>query len=191
MILFSCSPSAFNAGFGITTDFASVAEVDDQGRIVSGGSTSSGAAATASSTSSGAASTAAASTDAATSGGIGDFGSCSVPQIEFGTGFDGRKETAFQPVDKSELSCLGMNIVSHVVFQLRTTTVLPRPPVSSLSSFVTNLSTRVVPMRRLRRLAPLLRPPLTLLLQRPVNKLMVSHADQYVIAPGPQVICSL
>ena len=32
---------------------------------------------------------------------IGDFGSCTVPQIEFGTGFDNRKETSFQPVDKS------------------------------------------------------------------------------------------
>ncbi|KAJ7126965.1 hypothetical protein C8R44DRAFT_780061 [Mycena epipterygia] len=31
---------------------------------------------------------------------IGNFGSCTIPQIEFGTGFDGRKETAFQPVDK-------------------------------------------------------------------------------------------
>ena len=35
-------------------------------------------------------------------GNIGDFGSCSVPQIEFGQGFDGRKETSFKPVDQSE-----------------------------------------------------------------------------------------
>ena len=35
-------------------------------------------------------------------GKIGDFGSCSVPQIEFGQGFDGRKETSFKPVDQSE-----------------------------------------------------------------------------------------
>ena len=32
--------------------------------------------------------------------GIGNFGKCSVPQIEFGAGFDGRRETSFQPVDK-------------------------------------------------------------------------------------------
>lgn len=32
---------------------------------------------------------------------IGDFGKCSVPQIEFGVGFDNRKETSFEPVDKS------------------------------------------------------------------------------------------
>ena len=32
---------------------------------------------------------------------IGDFGSCSVPQIEFGVGFDNRKETSFEPVDES------------------------------------------------------------------------------------------
>lgn len=33
---------------------------------------------------------------------IGDFGSCSVPQIEFGVGFDNRKETSFEPVDESK-----------------------------------------------------------------------------------------
>jgi hypothetical protein len=32
---------------------------------------------------------------------IGNFGSCSVPQIEFATGFDNRKETSFQPVDQT------------------------------------------------------------------------------------------
>jgi hypothetical protein len=36
----------------------------------------------------------------AQAGNIGDFGSCSVPEIEFGVGFDGRKETSFQPADK-------------------------------------------------------------------------------------------
>ena len=44
---------------------------------------------------------AAAATSTASAGDIGDFGSCSVPQIEFGVGFDNRKETSFQPVDKS------------------------------------------------------------------------------------------
>jgi len=29
------------------------------------------------------------------------FGSCSTPEVEFGGGFDGRRETSFQPVDKS------------------------------------------------------------------------------------------
>ena len=33
---------------------------------------------------------------------IGNFGSCSVPEIEFGAGFDNRKETSFRPVDHSE-----------------------------------------------------------------------------------------
>ena len=48
-------------------------------------------------------SSAAVATSAASSSSsnIGNFGSCSVPQIEFGTGFDGRRETAFQPVDKT------------------------------------------------------------------------------------------
>ena len=31
---------------------------------------------------------------------LGNFGSCSVPEIRFGAGFDGRRETAFEPVDK-------------------------------------------------------------------------------------------
>ncbi|KAF9031018.1 hypothetical protein BDZ89DRAFT_1132139 [Hymenopellis radicata] len=54
-----------------------------------------GASATASSTAAAASSTA---TD------IGNFGSCSVPQIEFATGFDGRKETSFEPVDKTSFN---------------------------------------------------------------------------------------
>ena len=81
---------AFNAVFGITTDFAAVAEVDDQGNVVAG---------TGSSTTSAAA---AGATNADASSGIGNFGSCSVPQIEFGVGFDNRKETSFEPVDKSK-----------------------------------------------------------------------------------------
>jgi len=32
------------------------------------------------------------------------FGSCSVPQIKFGVGFDNRKETSFEPVDNSKFS---------------------------------------------------------------------------------------
>ena len=84
---------AFNAVFGITTDFAAVAEVDDQGNIVPGTGSADNASGSGAATGS----------NSTSSGGIGDFGSCSVPQIEFGVGFDGRKETSFQPVDKSEL----------------------------------------------------------------------------------------
>lgn len=40
---------------------------------------------------------------------IGNFGSCSIPQIRFGTGFDNRKETSFEPVDQSELPILYRN----------------------------------------------------------------------------------
>lgn len=94
---------AFNAVFGITTKFADVASVDDQGRVVAG--TGNGAAATAATSSAAAAANTAAtstgSTGAAAGSAIGDFGKCSVPQIEFGAGFDGRKETSFEPVDKS------------------------------------------------------------------------------------------
>ncbi|PIL35678.1 hypothetical protein GSI_02408 [Ganoderma sinense ZZ0214-1] len=96
----------FNAVFGITTNFASVAAVDDQGNVIAG-STGSATAAAAASTNNAAAATsttaaAAATTTAAASGsssGIGDFGSCSVPQITFAVGLDNRKETAFEPTD--------------------------------------------------------------------------------------------
>ncbi|KAF9030997.1 hypothetical protein BDZ89DRAFT_1037735 [Hymenopellis radicata] len=78
----------FNAAFGITTDFAAVASVDDQGNVIAG---------RAQDVSTGSDATTGATTGA--TGGIGDFGSCSVPQIEFAAGFDNRKETSFQPVD--------------------------------------------------------------------------------------------
>lgn len=105
---------AFNAVFGISTQFAAVASVDDQGRVIAGtgsgaaaASVSSAAVAAVSTTASTAVAAttsvaAAASTSTASSSAIGDFGSCSVPQIEFGVGFDGRKETSFEPVDKSK-----------------------------------------------------------------------------------------
>ncbi|KAJ7168024.1 hypothetical protein C8R46DRAFT_1163247 [Mycena filopes] len=41
---------------------------------------------------------------AAPSGAIGNFGACSVPQIEFGVGFDGRKESSFRPVDAASFN---------------------------------------------------------------------------------------
>lgn len=36
-------------------------------------------------------------------GNIGDFGKCSVPEMEFGVGFDNRTETSFRPVDRGTL----------------------------------------------------------------------------------------
>ncbi|KAJ7916386.1 hypothetical protein B0H13DRAFT_2449447 [Mycena leptocephala] len=45
-----------------------------------------------------------AATVTATSSSIGNFGKCTIPQIEFGVGFDSRKETSFQPVDKTSFS---------------------------------------------------------------------------------------
>ncbi|KIP05829.1 hypothetical protein PHLGIDRAFT_36220 [Phlebiopsis gigantea 11061_1 CR5-6] len=102
---------AFNAVFGITTNFAAVSAVDDQGNVIAGSSTgstaaTSSAAATtaAATTSTAAASSSAASSAASSSAGIGNFGSCTVPQIEFATGFDNRKETSFQPVDQTSFN---------------------------------------------------------------------------------------
>lgn len=37
-------------------------------------------------------------------GGIGNFGKCSVPRIEFAAGIDGRRETSFQPSDKASFT---------------------------------------------------------------------------------------
>ncbi len=101
---------AFNAVFGIQTNFAAIASVDDQGRVIPGTGSGAGTAASASvapasstpadatpAASSLAASPTAGSTASST---IGDFGKCTVPQIDFGAGFDGRKETSFQPDDK-------------------------------------------------------------------------------------------
>lgn len=42
------------------------------------------------------------STGTTSAGGIGNFGSCTTPQIQFGAGFDNRKETSFEPVDQSK-----------------------------------------------------------------------------------------
>ena len=109
---------AFNAVFGITTNFASVSAVDDQGNVIAGTATGSGSdtsasdatttnAATSTTSQAAAAATTSASTSSGSSSSIGDFGSCSVPQIEFGVGFDNRKETSFQPVDKSKFRLNG------------------------------------------------------------------------------------
>ncbi|KAG6817685.1 hypothetical protein H0H87_005444 [Tephrocybe sp. NHM501043] len=87
---------AFNAAFGITTNFGAIASVDNQGNVVPGTGSDGSATSTLSSTAA-----AASSTSTGSGGSIGDFGKCTVPQIEFGTGFDNRLETSFQPVDKA------------------------------------------------------------------------------------------
>ena len=80
--------------------------------------------------------TAAASTGDA--GAIGNFGKCSVPQIEFGVGFDNRKETSFQPADKGELHepSTARLFTESVLFKLRSTTAPLRRLASFLSSSV-------------------------------------------------------
>ncbi|RDX57404.1 hypothetical protein OH76DRAFT_37866 [Lentinus brumalis] len=92
----------FNAAFGITTKFADVVAVDDQGNAIPGtGNAAAQQASTAADATATSAAAAASSTSTAGASAIGDFGSCSIPQIEFGVGFDNRKETSFQPVDKA------------------------------------------------------------------------------------------
>ncbi|KAL9714092.1 hypothetical protein Ac2012v2_002400 [Leucoagaricus gongylophorus] len=46
------------------------------------------------------------------------FGSCSIPEIEFGAGFDGRRETSFQPADKVSYchgSADNINIITQFI----------------------------------------------------------------------------
>jgi len=73
---------AFNAEFGIFTNFSAIPALDDQGKPVTGpdGPGSS-------------------SPDSGASD-PPDFGKCSKPEILFASNLDGRKETAFAPVDK-------------------------------------------------------------------------------------------
>jgi len=100
---------AFNAAFGITTHFVDVPSVDNQGKIIPGTGANNGTATTTelantfvSSPTAVKISSAPVSTASSTaSSGIGNFGKCTVPQIEFGVGFDGRTETSFEPVDKT------------------------------------------------------------------------------------------
>ena len=104
---------AFNAVFGIVTDFAKDPVFDDLGNLVSGngtdtinntnningGNTGNNGSCTPTNT------PANGGNNTTTNGSvenIGNFGSCSVPEIEFGVGFDNRRETSFQPVDLGE-----------------------------------------------------------------------------------------
>jgi outer membrane scaffolding protein for murein synthesis (MipA/OmpV family) len=161
---------AFNAVFGIKTNFAAVPVVSDQGVTlgVDGSATTAAAAANNAATSAAAAAaTAAGATDAAdpcpatvtvtvsgaaatgvvsattaaavatsaaaasnttsaaSSSAIGNFGSCSVPQIEFGVGFDNRKETSFEPVDKTSFnhgSAQAIDIITQFICDTLTNT---------------------------------------------------------------------
>ncbi|KAF8149906.1 hypothetical protein B0H34DRAFT_166975 [Crassisporium funariophilum] len=92
---------AFNAAFGIATDFVAVLPVDNQGRTSSAANIGP---ATLVATRPAQATPSATAPSIVGSSGFGNFGSCSVPQIEFGAGFDGRKETSFQPADKASFS---------------------------------------------------------------------------------------
>jgi hypothetical protein len=84
-------PAVFNNFFGIKTDFKDVIALDDHGQPVgtnnAPGSTPSGNGPALTTT-----------TNSSASG--PNFGSCSTPQIKFAQGLDGRKETAFAPVDQ-------------------------------------------------------------------------------------------
>ncbi|KAL1744383.1 hypothetical protein HDZ31DRAFT_38732 [Schizophyllum fasciatum] len=100
---------AFNLAFGLKTNFSAIKAVAASGSGDSGSSA----------TTSAAASTATTKAAAATGNtGGADFGSCSTPQIEFAAGFDGRRETSFQPADKASFnhgSAQAIGIISQFV----------------------------------------------------------------------------
>jgi hypothetical protein len=82
-------PAVFNKFFGFDTNFEAVTALDDQGQPIvannaSGSTPANNGTGLTSSTAS-----------------APSFGSCSTPQIKFAAGLDGRKETAFAPVDPS------------------------------------------------------------------------------------------
>ncbi|XP_006459399.1 hypothetical protein AGABI2DRAFT_191384 [Agaricus bisporus var. bisporus H97] len=115
---------AFNEVFGIKTDFAD-SPVDDSGNSTSGAgptssinvsistvtvttttnsdSLTSAATITVPSPTSPTAPTTTVGGDenGGNAGNIGNFGSCSTPEIEFGAGFDGRRETSFRPTNSA------------------------------------------------------------------------------------------
>ncbi|KAJ3752837.1 hypothetical protein EV360DRAFT_6384, partial [Lentinula raphanica] len=104
----------FNAVFGIQTNFAAVPAVSDQVTVSAADAAATAAATDAASTTAvatdaatataAASSSATAATSTAAASDIGNFGSCSVPQIQFGVGFDGRRETSFEPVDQTSFN---------------------------------------------------------------------------------------
>ncbi|KAJ3714238.1 hypothetical protein C8R42DRAFT_726724 [Lentinula raphanica] len=89
--------SAADAAATTATDAASSAAATDAASTTAAATDAATATAAASSSATAATSTAAASD-------IGNFGSCSVPQIQFGVGFDGRRETSFEPVDQTSFN---------------------------------------------------------------------------------------
>ncbi|KAK7050955.1 hypothetical protein VNI00_005067 [Paramarasmius palmivorus] len=92
----------FNSFFGVTTNFANVAAIDNQGNVAGGGAANGGAA-------NGGAANGNTGNNANTGNngnaggnantGAADFGSCTTPEIDFAQGFDNRKETSFRPAD--------------------------------------------------------------------------------------------
>jgi len=91
--LADCVPTTVTVTAGAADDVTATASVSSvaAAATTTASATTSAASATTDDTS-------AASTDSASQ--IGDFGSCTIPQIEFGVGFDDRTETAFQPTNQ-------------------------------------------------------------------------------------------
>ncbi|KAG9224911.1 hypothetical protein CCMSSC00406_0001938 [Pleurotus cornucopiae] len=94
---------AFNDAFGVPTGFVDIPARDTSGTPIPGTGSVAGSSSSVSlpaSTVTSASASAQTTPSSSNSDGLGDFGSCTVPQIEFGAGFDNRRETSFRPVDR-------------------------------------------------------------------------------------------
>ncbi|KAF4597270.1 hypothetical protein EYR40_007722 [Pleurotus pulmonarius] len=95
---------AFNDAFGVPTGFVDIPARDTSGTPIPGTGSVTGSSSSISlpaSTATSASASTATTPSSSNSDGLGDFGSCTVPQIEFGAGFDNRRETSFRPVDRT------------------------------------------------------------------------------------------
>ncbi|KDQ24717.1 hypothetical protein PLEOSDRAFT_1047638 [Pleurotus ostreatus PC15] len=95
---------AFNDAFGVPTGFVDIPARDTSGTPIPGTGSVAGSSSSVSlpaSTVTSASASAQTTPSSSNSDGLGDFGSCTVPQIEFGAGFDNRRETSFRPVDRT------------------------------------------------------------------------------------------
>jgi hypothetical protein len=107
---------AFNKVFGFNTDFNAITPRDDQGNPINGSTATSQASSTTKPAAANLAKcsapvrvghgnsvndgTTTSQASSATNSTASSFGTCTKPQIKFATGLDGRKETAFAPVDQ-------------------------------------------------------------------------------------------
>jgi hypothetical protein len=123
-------------------------------------------------------------------GNIGNFGSCSIPQIKFGAGFDGRKETSFEPNDQSQycgIISLSSTLIT-IVLQHHTLTAPLKTLILSRNLCVMSLLTPAVQTSKRRQPASQRQQRLINRPQRQVDKpmrLIMVSVSLPTLAPSP------